>query len=374
MVRVLDAVLFVVLFVMNTPLFHAAFEDKSYCCYQGCTNAPLGCNQPTDYCSKSQENCEDDCKGTFCPATPSPTPTPTPTPSPPPSPTPTPSSDLWCPSSSDFVITYTGGDGSSKVTLQDQGYEIHGAGGVATKAAYNMIDGYVEYDVDFSTVNTGVNANVYSISPKNIDGTGYVKDDYCDGADNSSPWCVEVDFVESNGNCGGATTLHTVEGPGSNGCTSWGCRFDYHYKGKSSFHMRVDFAVDGTWTTTRDGVVISGSMMSPQPGASDWQTIKGAYESQGAVIYSSEWTGWVPVSDCGTSGDLSSSHFAVSNMKIKGKVVQGPPPAACGATRVVERIAEETSAAKLRTRPHPEEARAPIFPYGALRSVFGYPF
>ena len=48
----------------------------------------------------------------------------------------------------------------------DGGWLIHGGGGVATKAAFNLNNGSVEYDVDFSRTNVGVNANIYTISPK----------------------------------------------------------------------------------------------------------------------------------------------------------------------------------------------------------------
>merc|ERR1712019_185413 len=67
----------------------------------------------------------------------------------------------------------------------------------------------------------------------------------------------------------------------------------------------------------------------PIPGGFDWGVIKSTYESKGAVIYSSEWQGWVPVEDCGTSGNLPGSHFSVSNLRIKGSVVQGPEPNKC---------------------------------------------
>merc|ERR1712194_675688 len=53
----------------------------------------------------------------------------------------------------------------------------------------------------------------------------------------------------------------------------------------------------------------------------------------GAVIYSSQWVGWVPGS-CGGDGDLQSSSFSVSNLKITGKVVQGPEPTKCNSTAV----------------------------------------
>merc|ERR1712232_1270199 len=105
----------------------------------------------------------------------------------------------------------------------------------------------------------------------------------------------QVDWIESNGNCGGATTLHTKPGNGPDGCTAWGCRASYHYNGRTSFHMRIEYGTDGSWTTIRDGQVISAGSLSPTPGGFDWGVIKLSYESKGAVIYSSEWAGWVPV-------------------------------------------------------------------------------
>merc|ERR1711907_791029 len=48
----------------------------------------------------------------------------------------------------------------------------------------------------------------------------------------------------------------------------------------------------------------------------------------GAVIYSSQWTGWVPGS-CGGDGNLGASSFSVSNLRITGTVVQGPEPRKC---------------------------------------------
>jgi hypothetical protein len=50
-------------------------------------------------------------------------------------------------------------------------------------------------------------------------------------------------------------------------------------------------------------------------------------KTYGAVIYSSQWQGWVP-GDCG-SGDLGSSQYTIKNLKITGRVVQGPEPRLC---------------------------------------------
>merc|ERR1712190_415536 len=260
------------------------------------------------------------CSGHYCSDGPVPTP-------PPPSPTPSPSpveGAVFCPSASDLVIAY------GTPQLNNQGWEVHGNGGVATKAAFNLVGGFVEFDIDFSNVKTGVNANIYTISPS-TDASGYTGSRYCDGAKTDDNWCLEVDWIESNGNCGGATTLHTKEGPGSNGCTAWGCRASYHYNGRSSFHMRIEYGTDGSWTTIRDGQTIGGGSLSPQPNGWDWSVIKSNYETKGALIYSSEWVGWVPVDDCGKGpGDLDGSHYKVSNLKISGSVVQGPTPRSCG--------------------------------------------
>lgn len=242
-------------------------------------------------------------------------------------------SATYCPTAEDLVVAYeTGGT----VQLNDQGWTTHGWGAAATASAFNLLGGTVEYDVDFSAVQVGVNANVYTISP-HISGTKFSEKDYCDGSlGQGVPWCVEVDWIESNGDCGGATTLHTKDqSGGEDGCTSWGCRTTYMYKGQSSFHMRIEYGTDGTWTTHRGGEVIDAGTMSPRPSSSSWAELKRQYESKGAVIYSSLWTGWVPTqSSCGGGmanvAGLAASHMSVSNLRITGSVVQGPTPQLCG--------------------------------------------
>jgi len=93
--------------------------------------------------------------------------------------------------------------------------------------------------------------------------------------------------------------------------------------------MKITYDSNGVWTTTHDGQTIAPSSLSPTPQAQDWSTLKEQYTQRGAVIYSSLWEGWVPLSDCGTSGDLGSSSFTVSNLRIQGTVVQGPKPSLC---------------------------------------------
>lgn len=186
----------------------------------------------------------------------------------------------------------------------------------------------MEYDIDFSKTNNGVNGNIYTISPHNLPASGYDKSHYCDGAKTGADWCVEVDWIESNGHCGGQSTLHVHQGPGT-GCTAWGCANSYHYNGKASFHMKVSFGTDGKWTVQRDGQTIHPTDFNPAVPTGDWGILEDAYKNQGAVIYSSQWVGWVPLSDCGTSGDLASSSFSINNLKIVGSVKQGPQPRKC---------------------------------------------
>merc|ERR1719247_2703157 len=95
--------------------------------------------------------------------------------------------DLYCPSAGDLVVAY--GDG---VQIQDGGWGIQGDGGAATKAAFNLNGGYVEFDFDASSANTGVIPNIYTVSPGGIGG-GFSQDNYCDmGENNGHPDCLDV--------------------------------------------------------------------------------------------------------------------------------------------------------------------------------------
>jgi hypothetical protein len=218
--------------------------------------------------------------------------------------------------------------GSSRIV--NQGWQTRGGGGVATKAAFNLLGGSVEFDIDLSNTNVGVNANIYTISPTFSDpSSSFSQSDYCDGQKTGNKWCAEIDWIESNGKCGGATTYHTHPGTGG-GCSAWGCFGTFSYGSNTAFHVRVDIDTSGAVTVTRDGQVVSINQ-NGVPDGSDWSVIAGQYASQGAVIYSSQWVGWVPMGDqCGSSsGNLGSSSFSVSNLKVTGSVVQGPTPNAC---------------------------------------------
>lgn len=240
--------------------------------------------------------------------------------------------ELYCPSADDLTVAYCDeGPEHDKPCpqLTNQGWKIEGGGGAATKSAFNLNGGFVEFDLDVSNVDGGVNANLYTISPETFQLDHFNKTlDYCDGAATGSDWCMEMDWIESNGHCAAATTVHTKEGPGDDGCTAWGCRTTYHFNGKSKFHMKIEYDQSGQWTVSKDGEVFTD--YSPVPDEPTWDYVKSTHESRGAVIYGSEWVGWVPVDDCGTTpGNLYSSSYSISNLVISGTVVQGPVPTEC---------------------------------------------
>ena len=43
------------------------------------------------------------------------------------------------------------------------------------------------------------------------------------------------------------------------------------------------YGTDGSWTTIRDGQVISPATLSPAPAASDWAVLKNAYAAKGTI-------------------------------------------------------------------------------------------
>jgi len=241
---------------------------------------------------------------------------------------------VYCPSANDLTVTWFA---DQAPTIVNQGWTTLGGGGVATKTAFNLNGGWVEYDFDVSGVTPGVNSNIYTISPK-FSGGEYIPGDYCDGqgvdesgtgVNNQTKFCLEMDWIESNGNCGGATTWHTVPGPGYPGCTAWGCGAGYRYEGKSSFHMRIEYDEKGAFTAYRNGEMVGP--YNPVPETKDWEIIRSIHEKEGSVIVSTQWEGWVPLDDCGSTGDLANSKFSVSNLKIGASVVQGPVPTLCSA-------------------------------------------
>ncbi len=297
----------------------AAAQNK-YCPGRGgCTCNCAWANSNT--CGHDDGSC---CYACCCDG-PAPNPPPNPPPPPPPGPNPWPPSGMatYCPSASDL-----GGYGGASIT--NQGWTQNGGGSAYTLASFNLLGGSVSFDIDVSNCQVGVNCNIYSICPSSVPSSGFSQSNYCDGQGQGTGWCTEVDWIESNGNCGGQTTLHTRPGTGDDGCTGWGCANDYQYSGTASFSMTQSFGTDGTWTTTRDGFPIGA--LNPSPQAYDVSEVQQQYSQYGAVVYSSQWVGWVPTAmgGCGSGpGNLGGSSFTISNLKITGTVVQGPTPTTC---------------------------------------------
>jgi len=234
----------------------------------------------------------------------------------------------YCPKADDFTVAYS----PENIVIMDRGWSNSGGGGVATKATFNLNGGYVEFDADFRDVRPGVNANLYTVAPT-VHGEFYDHStDYCDGQgeNGTEAFCNEMDFIESNGNCAGASTWHTVPGPGMDGCTAWGCHKEFNYTWTSVFHMRIEYDADGAPKVFRNGVELTD--FTPAPRAEDLAIVKKAHEEKGAVIVSTMWVGWVPIEECGSSGnatDLQASTMNIWNLKISGAVVQGPTPTEC---------------------------------------------
>ena len=228
--------------------------------------------------------------------------------------------EIFCPAATDLLVAY----GGNAVKLQNRGWTISGGGGAATRASFDLRGGSVEFDLDFSKVNGGVNANIYTISPA-LGAAGYSPSLYCDGAKTGSGWCTEIDWIESNGYCGGGTAIHTKEGSTAGSGTA-----RYIYNKSKDFHMKISYAADASFTITFNGQRITSGGLTPATTAAEHAIIANSYAKNGAVIYSSQWVGWVPMaSSCPSGGSLGTSVYSVKNLRINGKLVGGPRPTLC---------------------------------------------
>lgn len=278
------------------------------CCYEGCAKAPTSCNPAGEWCS-SEANCGT-CGGTWCSDGPTPTPTP-PTPSPPtPSPTP-PSGDLveYCPDpATDFQEERESG-AQGTVTWTDGGWSIQGWLRVSSKASFDFSGGGMTWGMDLIGAHGSVNNNLYITYPGGDGNPGI--SNYCDsGGSAGIRGCAEMDWTENNGNCWQATTWHDDTGGGDHG----------GYGGQGGISGNIDCSVQYSDDGSSVNINIGGNHY-------DGNGQTGEMKSKGAVIYSSQWTGWVP-GDCG-GGDRDSSVYKMNNMKITAKVVSGPEPRRC---------------------------------------------
>jgi len=244
---------------------------------------------------------------------------------------------MGCLSADDLGWDYNAGGGQ----LIDSGFTIKGGARAHSKAAYDLLGGFIEFDLDTTNAHVGLNNNVYFISP-HLGPEGYTSmDQYCDGAvqhgrraanrSANDYWCMELDINEDNGNCGSQTAVHTVMGhPG--GCDANGCTITTHWN-QQRFKVRAEITEDGSFQVNMGGI-----QQNPNQDEGSKAIVRDTMKSRGAVIQASQWAnpgGWLPVGECGSDGDLDSSVYTVSNIRIKGRVVAGPTPRKCGQSEAV---------------------------------------
>lgn len=235
-----------------------------------------------------------------------------PSPSPTPSPTPSGPAVEYCPDpATDFQEEVEGGASGSVQWTRD-GWTITGQRRVSSRASFDFSGGGVEWDFDLSGAHNGVNNNFYVTYPWE-ENCGVSC--YCDSGgnhDSQGRGCAELDWTENNGNCYQSTHWHDPE-DGSDGS-------GYGGDGgiSANIHGSAKYSDDGSSATIQIG-------SNNYPGNGQTHAMK----TYGAVIYSSQWVGWVPGDWCGNSGDLGSSVYTIKNLKITGKVVQGPEPKRC---------------------------------------------
>jgi hypothetical protein len=231
---------------------------------------------------------------------------------------------LYCPTANDMNLEH------GNVQFAEGGWSMTGDARVSSKTSWNLLGGFVEFDMDVSQVQHGVNTNLYTSSPEKAN---CGKSCYCD-IQESDFWksCMEMDIIEANGICKMATTIHTspIDGkPDNRDCDRWGCQSMATLE-RQKFHIRAEFDEDGKLRVTMDGV--ANDQYSPFPSFSSNDEVVKTMNCVGAVIESSQWFGWAPAHDScpkGSNDTLANSHFSISNVNVMGSVLQGLEPAKC---------------------------------------------
>lgn len=306
-----------------TAVLVASVAADDRCCYSGCGAKPTSCNEPGEYCN-SESTCGG-CGGEWCPDSSPTPPPPSPSPVPPPSPSPTPSPVpgdlvLYCPTAADMNLEH------GNVQFENGGWRQTGDSRVSSKTSFNLLGGYIEFDMDVSGVTAGTNTNIYTVS---MTGDNCGEACYCDIQDNGSPVCMELDIIEANGQCYFASTWHTVPGFDQGGCDAGGCAYNGNLPG-TTFHMKSVWSADGDWLTfMNDQPLHVNNYEKDVLSDADRQRVKDTMNSAGGAIESSQWQGWVPGDSCPGGGDLGSSTFAITNLRVLGKVHHGPEPTRC---------------------------------------------
>jgi len=212
---------------------------------------------------------------------------------------------------------FTGG--AKEFAWLENGWSITGDGGVSGKQAFNLLGGYVQFTIDTSRAQGGVNNNFYTSSPPRS-----LFPKYCDIQPNNSPQCMEMDIVENNGNCLSQTTWHTW--PNKNGgCDEDGCWGQTYASGKRT--MRASFSEDGWMTVTVNGKEVQ--VTHPTPSGNAMNYVKSQMQSKGVQFHSTQWVGWVPSGNCPGGENVDASTFTVTDVIVSGSIVQGPEATKC---------------------------------------------
>lgn len=245
---------------------------------------------------------------------------------------PTTSANVYCPGNAADMNNEA--SNPDAVVFANGGWVLKGDARVSSKTAWNLLGGFVEFDMNVSRVADAVNTNLYTTSPsrQNCGATCY-----CDiqKSPAGKPSCMELDLLENNGRCLLATTLHTfaTDGkPNNQNCDRWGCQSQAKLPGSGTFHIFTQFGHDGTVTVYLDGV--ANKNYNPVPSQRSNDVVVQTMQSIGAVIESSQWFGWVPGGNSCPTGNinkLAGSIVSVSNLRVNGTVRQGPIPTLCAA-------------------------------------------
>merc|ERR1719359_544897 len=213
-------------------------------------------------------------------------------------------------------------DGQGNVDFSDGGWTLQGYGRVRGKTSFNLLGGMISFKMYIEDVQPAVNTNFYTVSPRIDDPS--VFNSYCDIQEGSWESCMELDIVENNGNCKAQTTVHTVPLWGNPDCDRGGCAtLGNIWKG--TFDVITHWAEDGTMTVT-----MNDQHFNPPMTWRAKEILRKTMNERGALLVSSQWTGWVPCEYCcPQGGDLAASKFKISDVKIQGRYVHGAEPTEC---------------------------------------------
>ena len=271
--------------------------------------------------------------------------------------------ELFCPNEHDF---HGGGYVfTTDPTTGTSGWTMTGPGGVHGNQTFNLLDGgWVEFEIDTTHAQLGVNNNFYTSSP-----SPSVFPKYCDkpGA-NGGHKCMEMDIIENNGNCMSQVSWHTSpDEDGYNGSAqvyasgvrmvraefSKGGHMTVWFNGKKmeryeNFFFRGEKrGIATTWSEEWE----SGDVKAfPNPSERQKKHVADQMKENGVMFQSTQWKGWVPGmgpqyggyeswgweagnqecwSEAAGSPDVDASVFSIRKLRVFGTVVQGPKPNEC---------------------------------------------